>query len=114
MAWLLVIGLAHAYLIWHGDILAEYAVTGAILFFAIRWRPAALFYMALVFWGVDIAMHIDAWWALDTLRAAAGQPAAAADTIAHWVRLSPPAAAPHTPDPTPHRRHFVNIEPARS
>src|SRR3546814_19273031 len=69
MAWLLVIGLAHAYLIWHGDILAEYAVTGAILFFAIRWRPAALFYMALVFWGVDIAMHIDAWWALDTLRA---------------------------------------------
>src|SRR3546814_2305641 len=83
MAWLLVIGLAHAYLIWHGDILAEYAVTGAILFFAIRWRPAALFYMALVFWGVDIAMHIDAWWALDTLRAAAGQPDAAADTIAH-------------------------------
>src|SRR3546814_14878636 len=41
MAWLLVIGLAHAYLIWHGEIQAEYAVPGATLFFGIRW-PAQI------------------------------------------------------------------------
>src|SRR3546814_2638789 len=83
------------------------------LFFAIRWRPAALFYMALVFWSVDIAMHIDAWWALDTLRAAAGQPDAAADTIAHWVRLSTPDAAAIARELIAHRGDFVDIEAAR-
>src|SRR3546814_16103816 len=94
MAWLLVIGLAPAYLIWHGDILAEYAVTGAILFFAIRWRPAALFSMAWVLWVVDIEMRLDAWWATHTPRAAAGTPDAAADTLAPWVRPPQVGRAP--------------------
>ena len=32
MAWLLVFGLAHLFLVWHGDILAHYAMIGALAF----------------------------------------------------------------------------------
>jgi len=47
MFWLLVIGLVHAYLIWDGDILVPYALTGLILLWWVRRLPApALFAMA--------------------------------------------------------------------
>jgi len=39
-AWLLVIGLGHAYLLWYGDILVPYALCGLVLV-AFRRRPAA-------------------------------------------------------------------------
>lgn len=42
MAWLLIFGLLHAYLIWYGDILVLYAVCGAIVFLFRRWRPLPL------------------------------------------------------------------------
>ncbi|MCZ6835931.1 MAG: DUF418 domain-containing protein [Planctomycetota bacterium] len=37
MAWLLVIGLLHAHLIWNGDILVMYALIGMIVYVAWRW-----------------------------------------------------------------------------
>lgn len=45
MAWLLVIGAAHAYLIWFGDILFSYAVTGMIIYF-MRKRSARTLLLA--------------------------------------------------------------------
>ena len=43
MVWLLAIGLAHAFLLWYGDILVWYAVIGAsFVWWVRRWRPAAL------------------------------------------------------------------------
>src|SRR5688572_22824668 len=47
MWWLLLIGLAHAYLVWHGDILVTYALCAAIVFFFRRVRPGWL-----TFWAV--------------------------------------------------------------
>jgi uncharacterized protein len=42
MSWLLVIGLIHAYLIWAGDILVEYAVCGFLLYPFRKFRPRSL------------------------------------------------------------------------
>lgn len=48
MFWLLVFGLIHAYLIWHGDILVPYAISGMLVFFFRRMRPLPLAVLALV------------------------------------------------------------------
>ena len=41
MGWLLLIGLAHAYLVWNGDILVPYALCGLLLIWWVRRLPAA-------------------------------------------------------------------------
>jgi uncharacterized protein len=40
--WLLVFGLIHALLIWYGDILVTYALTGFLVLFARSWKPRTL------------------------------------------------------------------------
>ena len=47
MAWLLVIGFIHAYLIWYGDILVGYALCGMILVWCRRLPPWLLFFGGL-------------------------------------------------------------------
>lgn len=37
LGWLFFFGMLHAYLIWHGDILVSYAVTGLVLFWCRNW-----------------------------------------------------------------------------
>ena len=51
MIWLLVFGLLHFYLIWFGDILAGYALTGLLLFF---FRNLGV--RALITWGVALVL----------------------------------------------------------
>jgi uncharacterized protein len=53
MAWLLVIGLVHAYLIWDGDILVPYALCGLLLLWwvrrlSVRWLAAGAVVMLLI------------------------------------------------------------------
>lgn len=93
MGWLLVIGLIHGSLIWYGDILTEYALAGAVLFIAWRWRPQALLYAAAILFIGDIATHLDAWRALVALRDAAMRPGAAPADLALWRSILRPDAA---------------------
>ncbi len=48
MAWLLVFGMAHAYLIWYGDILVAYALCGSLVYLFRRKRPRTLVVLALL------------------------------------------------------------------
>ena len=46
--WLLVAGLAHAYLLWHGEVLYYYALCGLVLYPFRKLRPRALIMAALI------------------------------------------------------------------
>lgn len=84
MGWLLAIGMLHGWLIWYGDILVEYALTGAVLFVVWRLRPVTLFYIAGVFFIGDIVIHADQWQAIVRLQEAASSPGASATVLADW------------------------------
>jgi uncharacterized protein len=52
MLWLLVAGLLHAYLLWHGDILVTYAICGIIAFWVRNWRVRGLLTLGIVLLAV--------------------------------------------------------------
>ena len=77
MTVLLCFGLAHYYLLWQGDILANYALLGMIAFAAWRWKAAQLFLAA----GLVLALYH------------AGSLAAGLETAAEWEQLRAPGAS---------------------
>ncbi len=58
MFWLLVIGLAHAHLLWHGDILVPYAMCGMLVYWLCGWRAGWLLTIGIVFLVVGSALSI--------------------------------------------------------
>lgn len=92
MMWLLVIGMLHGSMIWYGDILVNYALTGAILFFALRWKPSALFYAATVLFLLGLALSVAEWRGLIALKQAALASGANASDSAYWQSLVAPDA----------------------
>ncbi len=61
--WLAVFGVIHAYLIWDGDILYSYAVSGLLLFPLLRWKPKFLLLVAALLIGIGTARPI--WTAVE-------------------------------------------------
>lgn len=58
MGWLALIGLTHAYLIWYGDILFAYAVSGLIVVWARDWPVRRLLGVALLLFAVPSVIGI--------------------------------------------------------
>jgi len=63
MAWLIVFGLLHAYLLWYGDILVIYGICGLFVYLFRRKSPRALFSYALVLAviGSLVAIGVHFW-----------------------------------------------------
>lgn len=56
--WLLVIGLAHAYLLWYGDVLVAYALCGFLVVFVRNWRPKRLLLLGLVLFALPSLFYL--------------------------------------------------------
>ena len=54
--WLFLIGMAHAYLLWYGDILVNYAITGVLVMGARNWHAKTLLYVGLALLLVSLAV----------------------------------------------------------
>ncbi|QDZ07835.1 DUF418 domain-containing protein [Sphingomonas panacisoli] len=73
MATLIVFGMVHAYLIWAGDILVLYALTGMIAFVGWRAKPRVLLLIGIALLGLKAADGLSAWYHLDSGRVAAAR-----------------------------------------
>lgn len=94
MASLLLFGMVHAYLIWSGDILVLYALAGALVFVAWRWRPRVLLALGVALMLFNLADGLIECHNLAALRAAAARPGAAPSDVADWQRFARASAAP--------------------
>lgn len=56
--WLLVIGLGHAYLLWYGDILVLYALSGFLVVWVWRWRPRRQFLLGAVMYALSGVLYL--------------------------------------------------------
>jgi uncharacterized protein len=72
IAWLLVFGLLHAYLLWEGDILVPYALCGLVLYPFRRLRPRTQMILGLLVFLSQVAMTAGLGLLLLSLREATG------------------------------------------
>jgi uncharacterized protein len=64
MAWLLLFGLMHGFLLWSGDILVTYSLCGMLLFLFRKLQPEKLLWISLAFFLVPILVNIFFAWSL--------------------------------------------------
>jgi len=62
--WLFVIGMLHAYLIWHGDILVTYAVCGTIVFLFRKLNPLKLVVIGILLISVSSLLYLFFGWSI--------------------------------------------------
>ena len=87
MVWLFVFGMIHAWGLWYGDILVQYAAGGAVMFLVWRWRPRALLILAAAMLIVQLAMNYGHHYGLATTRAAAAAPGATEQAKQAWAEM---------------------------
>jgi uncharacterized protein len=64
MAVLLVLGLLHAHLLWFGDMLFPFALSGAVVFFARRLSPARLLALGILAFSAASIISVGLTWSL--------------------------------------------------
>ncbi|GLR47271.1 DUF418 domain-containing protein [Sphingomonas astaxanthinifaciens] len=84
MVVLLLFGLAHFYLIWFGDILAAYALTGMLAFVFRKRSPRSLAIWGSVFIALNMALFAAVATSMATFDKAAHLPGATAEQIRSW------------------------------
>jgi len=99
MATLFVFGMVHAYLIWAGDILVLYALTGMIAFVAWRVPPRVLLMIGIALLAFKMVDGLVAYQHLEAGRVAAASGKSDSQAVADWheferlTAIAPDAAA---------------------
>lgn len=88
MAWLLVFGLLHFYLIWSGDILTSYAAIGMFAFTFRTMEPPRLIVLAIVLLAVQFAIFAAIAAGLSEAAARAAAPDASASAVQLWRSMT--------------------------
>ena len=113
MAWLLVFGLIHLYLIWWGDILTHYALVGMIAYLFRRKSPATLIRWAIGLLLVQIAVMASGTVFFFLAEAGASAPGASAEAVRQWQGVSkgftPPAGSALAADLALYRGGYAGI-----
>lgn len=84
MGWLLLFGLAHAFLFWFGDVLVLYALAGMIVFPFRKFSVRALLILGVAILLALLAKNVWQAEALASLHAAATSPSASSEAIEAW------------------------------
>jgi uncharacterized protein len=79
MFWLGLIGLAHFFFLWFGDILFTYAVIGSLAFLMHHWEPRKLILWALIVYGLGFLLWALTYGGMQVLQWLATQPGANAE-----------------------------------
>lgn len=94
MGWMLLFGLAHAFLFWFGDVLVVYALAGLLIF---PFRKLSARTQLIIGATILLALLAKNVWqagALEALHAAAAAPGAPADAVKAWRQASMAVQAP--------------------
>jgi uncharacterized protein len=94
MATLFLLGMVHAYFIWAGDILVLYAVCGALMYAAWRWRVRVLLAFGVGLMVLKLAMGLGSYAGLASIENAARAPGATAAQMHDWSMLRDEIAVP--------------------
>jgi uncharacterized protein len=94
LAWLLVFGMIHYYLIWFGDILIGYALVGMAAWLFRNLEPRALARWGIALVLVQLAVMGSLAIYAQTLSAAVAAGVADAETVKEWAELSREIAIP--------------------
>ena len=84
MAWLLVFGLLHFYLVWWGDILFQYAAVGVVALAFVWHEPKQLVRWSISFFAIQTLVFAIFFAAFVAMRHEAGLPGADAEAIEAW------------------------------
>jgi len=85
--WLFVFGMLHAWLVWYGDILVDYAIAGAIAFFARKWDKGAIGFAAFCLIGFSLAHSLIEYHDTQILQSFANAPHPPADAVREWNKV---------------------------
>lgn len=87
MFWLFVFGMLHAWLVWYGDILVDYAIAGTIAFFARKWERSALGFAAFCLIGFSVAHSLVEYHDTQLLETVATAPHPPAEAVKVWHQV---------------------------
>ena len=85
--WLFLFGMLHAWFVWYGDILVDYAIAGAIAFFARRWDKGAIGFAAFCLIGFSLAHSLVEYHDMQLLRSLANAPHPPALAVREWDKV---------------------------